>query len=725
MTALLCTAGLRMTPAAYPSVLIPEREYLSESSGFFWERAEPEGQNNITCHCSTGGTLSASWQQAEGYVSLGYRQPNETRSLENYAFRYSMTDTSIHGLSYYGFHGTLSEPHAEFYLIDGWAMWRPTNNAKPSPTIVDPRGNRYEVYRTKIEPETPGADPYWEYWCVRYENTSQKGTFTGQYELSLSPFFTALRQCGFPVGQCDEVDVRVISDRTDNNVRISDMAFQPEIFSSSSPWKAYDASGNQIDVPVTKPEDSFFTNADIGYMLSYMLCKPDSALTAYSALQRDRDDNEILDARDLTLMKQMLLERSGGRRTVWQDNFDDDLLDTQKWDYETGNWLLDADGNKITEGWGNNEQQCYTENNASIENGILRIEARQEDFTHYNQGKFSYTSARLTTKRKFSVCGGKISVRARCDSGKSLWPAIWMLPAENVYGTWPNSGELDIMEGWGSDPSRICGTIHYGNPWPNNTYRTQEYKFPAGTSTEDWHVYSVEWENDAIRWYVDGRLYHEESNWMADLNPYFPDTPETAFPFDQEFYLILNLAVGGTFDGIDGVAADPATFADGRTPAFEIDYVIVEEPKAHVTSYAPKSAPLRLYTEDADARMLNFGDRSEIVLGHTGEKEYGVMALLENCFVYANEPRTLSFDCFCTIDREILITAEDAAYNRIVEKRIQVTPNAAVMHFDIPVSVEQDMFVDLKFQLGYNGTASDGFLPDGMHRVILRNVQFN
>ena len=724
MTGLLCMTGLRMTPAAYPNELIPEREYFRDTSGLYWECAEPEGQNAISCTRSNE-SLSVAWKNAEGYVSLGYSQADDQRSFENYAFKYSMSNAMIQGLTYYGFHGKLADPDAEFYLIDGWAVWRPNMAAQPYSTLTDPMGNHYDVYRRKNSPEISGEETNWEYWCVRQLNPNRNGSFSTQYTLSLAPFFTALRQCGLPVGTCSEIDFRVISDRTDSNVTINIMSMKPEVFPSTRAWTAYGADGNQLDVPVVKPEDSTFTNADVGYMLSYLLRKPDSVLNAYSALQRDRDDNEILDARDLTLMKRMLLKRSGGRRTIWQDNFDGNLLDTRKWDCETGNWLLDDEGNKITEGWGNNEQQFYSPFNASVENGILRIEARQEDISDPDQGEFSYTSARLTTKKLFSVCGGRISVRARCDSGKSLWPAIWMLPANNAYGTWPNSGELDIMEGWGSDPSRVCGTIHYGNPWPNNIYRTEEYNFPEGTSTEDWHVYSVEWENDSIRWYVDETLYHEESNWMADLKTYFPDTPETAFPFDQEFYLILNLAVGGTFDGIDGVAADPATFEDGRTPAFEIDYVTVEEPKERVASYYPSSSPLRLYTEGAEARMLNFGDRSEIVLGHTGEKEYGVMALLEHQYVYAGETYTLSFDCCCSIDREILVTAEDAAYNRLAEQRIQVTPGAEGTHFEIPVTAEQDMFIDLKFQLGYNGNAYDSVLPDKMHRVTLHNVQIH
>ncbi|HQM00249.1 MAG TPA: glycoside hydrolase family 16 protein, partial [Ruminococcus flavefaciens] len=149
-----------------------------------------------------------------------------------------------------------------------------------------------------------------------------------------------------------------------------------------------------------------------------------------------------------------------GYTLIWSDEFDGNSLDTDKWSYELGNWKLDENGNYVTNGWGNNEQEFYTDKNASVSDGVLTIAARKENYTDAVQGNYEYTSSRLSTQHKFSTCGGRIEVRAKCDSGKSLWPAIWMLPEDSVYGGWAASGEIDIMEGWGSTPDKICGTIH-------------------------------------------------------------------------------------------------------------------------------------------------------------------------------------------------------------------------------------------------------------------------
>ena len=256
-------------------------------------------------------------------------------------------------------------------------------------------------------------------------------------------------------------------------------------------------------------------------------------------------------------------------RLVWSDEFDGSSLDADKWSYELGNWKLDESGNYITNGWGNNEQEFYTDRNTAVKDGVLTISARKESYTDERQGSYDYTSSRLSTQHKFSVCGGRIEVRARCDSGKSLWPAIWMLPEDSAYGGWASSGEIDIMEGWGSTPEKICGTVHFGGVWPNNRYLTGEYGFPEGDSTENWHTYSIEWDKGEIRWYVDDSLYSTQTDWYSEGFSY-------PAPFDQNFYIILNLAVGGHFDGVDGIYAEPATFASGDKN-FDIDYVRVYE----------------------------------------------------------------------------------------------------------------------------------------------------
>ncbi|MBQ4533928.1 MAG: family 16 glycosylhydrolase, partial [Ruminococcus sp.] len=312
-------------------------------------------------------------------------------------------------------------------------------------------------------------------------------------------------------------------------------------------------------------KDGKFNISDVVIFQRWLLSVPDTKLNDWTAA--DFYNDNILDVFDLCLMKQKLVLSDNEQHLVWSDEFSGESLDDSKWSYELGNWKLDANGNYITNGWGNNEQQFYTDSNAAVKDGILTISARKEHYSDKVQGEYEYTSARLSSQHLFSTCGGRIEVRARCDSGKSLWPAIWMLPEDSAYGGWAASGEIDIMEGWGSTPEKICGTIHFGDVWPNNTYLTNNYEFTDGDSTENWHTYAIEWESDEIRWYVDDTLYSTQTDWYS-ANRTYPA------PFDQNFYLILNLAVGGHFDGVDGIHADPSIFDDGEKQ-FQIDYVRV------------------------------------------------------------------------------------------------------------------------------------------------------
>ena len=453
-------------------------------------------------------------------------------------------------------------------------------------------------------------------------------------------------------------------------------------------------------------------DADASALCRYLRCEPDADTAQYQAWEQNGDS--VLDARDLTLIKRALLtpqtQPPADRKLVFSEEFDGDAVDLRKWSYDRGNWKLDKDGNYITNGWGNNEQQFYTENNASVKDGVLTIAARHESYTDEKQGSYEYTSAKLTTAQKFSVTGGRIEVRARCDAGKSLWPAIWMLPEDEMYGGWAASGEIDIMEGWGSTPEKICGTIHFGGKWPDNQYLTADYNFPAGTSAADWHVYAVEWKRNCIQWFVDGQLYSTQTEWFADGY-------ERPAPFDQDFYLILNLAVGGQFDGIDGIYGDPATFADGEKQ-FQIDYVRVYEPEEDFMRTSWPSLPLELYTEGADAELHNSDHGTAVTVRTTGEKEYAVMALRRGIDVRANTAYQVVFDASCDQPRDMVVTLEDSAYNRLLEQKITLTPEAK--NYALAVTVPSNMAADLKFQLGSIGDAAS--LP--AHTVTLTDVRF-
>ncbi len=236
-------------------------------------------------------------------------------------------------------------------------------------------------------------------------------------------------------------------------------------------------------------------------------------------------------------------------RLVWSDEFNDgNLPDTTKWNYDTR-------GNEY--GWGNNEAQWYTvanPENCRIENGILRIRAKKEPVFGKN-----YSSARLTTKNKGDWKYCKVEVRAKLPSGRGTWPAIWMLPTENAYGGWPKSGEIDIMEHVGFNPDTVFSTVHTGRF--NHMIGTQVGKKTGlPTATTQFHLYTTEWEGNEIRSYVDGVHYFTFKNNGEGFE---------AWPFDQPFHLILNLAIGGGLGGQKGI--DDSLFPH----ILEVDYVRV------------------------------------------------------------------------------------------------------------------------------------------------------
>jgi beta-glucanase (GH16 family) len=219
---------------------------------------------------------------------------------------------------------------------------------------------------------------------------------------------------------------------------------------------------------------------------------------------------------------------------VWRDEFDGESLDPRTWFFETG------DGSEYgIPGWGNNELQFYLPDNASVEDGLLKIEARAEQI-----GAFQYTSARINTRDRLAFRYGRIEARMRLPGGQGLWPAFWMLAQDSPYGEWAASGEIDIMEAvnlGGSGGNLVYGTIHYGGEFPANQSTGQSYLVPS-SAQDEFHVYAIEWDSDEIRWYVDDVMYAMQNNWSSTGGP-FPA------PFDQPFYIIFNVAVGGNFPG--------------------------------------------------------------------------------------------------------------------------------------------------------------------------------
>lgn len=225
---------------------------------------------------------------------------------------------------------------------------------------------------------------------------------------------------------------------------------------------------------------------------------------------------------------------------VFSDEFDAaGAPDPSKWGYDIGTG---------SGGWGNNELQYYTNslNNAFVSNGTLKIKAIKENFSGS-----AYTSARILSMNKFSFKYGKVEIKAKLPAGIGTWPALWTLGSNiNTVG-WPACGELDIMEHKGSQLNKIYGTAHYPARFGGNADGGTKDILDATTA---FHIYSMEWNANAIKFIVDGAVYHTVAN-------------NSSLPFNQNFFLIMNLAMGGTFGGTVDNSFTNATM--------EVDYVRV------------------------------------------------------------------------------------------------------------------------------------------------------
>ncbi len=255
----------------------------------------------------------------------------------------------------------------------------------------------------------------------------------------------------------------------------------------------------------------------------------------------------------LTVADNQAVTAGGTLSLVWSDEFDASALDPETWYFESG------DGSQYgIPGWGNNELQYYQPNNAQLDDGLLKIEARAEAADGYR-----YTSARLHTRDRFAFRYGRIEARIKLPGGQGLWPAFWLLPQDNTYGGWAASGEIDIVEAvnlGGSGGNEIHGTIHYGGESPANQSSGVAYSVSSDARNE-FHTYAVEWDSDEIRWYVDDVPYAMNNSWSSDGGA-FPA------PFDQPFYILFNVAVGGNWPGApDSSTAFPVTM--------EVDWVRV------------------------------------------------------------------------------------------------------------------------------------------------------
>ena len=273
-----------------------------------------------------------------------------------------------------------------------------------------------------------------------------------------------------------------------------------------------------------------------------------------------------------------------GYKLLWSDEFDGKTMDQKKWNYEPHE-----------PGWTNNELQEYTTStdNVFVRDGKLVLKAIKTQ----KDGKDYYTSGKVTGQNKTDFQYGKVVVSAKVPEGQGLWPAIWMMPKdESFYGQWPKCGEIDIMESLGNDTTTSYSTIHYGEPHAEQQgtiVKEGDERFSA-----KFHEYSVEWEPGEMRFYTDGELVLTVNDWFTAVQGE-DDKPYPA-PFNQPFFVQMNLAVGGDWPG------NPDATTDFSKAEFEIDYVRVYQKPSYDTNV---KKPEKQYGKaDATGNFIRNGD---------------------------------------------------------------------------------------------------------------------
>lgn len=279
---------------------------------------------------------------------------------------------------------------------------------------------------------------------------------------------------------------------------------------------------------------------------------------------------------------------------VWSDEFNyTGTPDSSKWSYELGT------GNG---GWGNNELQTYTnrEENAYVENGNLKITAKREN---YNGS--SFTSARLVSRGKGDFKYGYFEMRAILPGGRGVWPAFWMMPTDSVYGGWPKSGEIDIMEYVGNRKDYILGTVHSEAFYGGNARGSQ---LKVSGVEDGYHTYSLLWDDSWMYFYVDGIQYHKIQNGKMSKNNY------KYWPYDQNFFVILNVAMGGNLGGNIGDEFSESSMI--------VDYVRVYQKNMNgIDTEKPSKAILDGYTSSSSSISLSWRSAND----NYGIKQYEVV----------------------------------------------------------------------------------------------------
>ena len=410
-----------------------------------------------------------------------------------------------------------------------------------------------------------------------------------------------------------------------------------------------------------------------------------------------------------------------GYKLLWHDEFDADTLNTEIWNRE-----------KREPGWTNAELQEYTdlEQNIFIRDGKLVLKAIK---TKDADGNDYYTSGKVQTQRKRDFMYGKVVASAKVPKGQGLWPAIWLMPTdEDYYGQWPKCGEVDIMEVLGNHPNVTYSTVHYGVPHAENQgiYRLEE-----GNFSDDFHEYSVEWEPGEMRFYVDGKHFHTVNEWYTA----YPDEPQKPYPapFNQTFFVQINLAVGGGWPG------NPDETTDFEKAEFEIEYVRVYQKDFYDTNV---KRPERVYREPlADGNLIYKGDFAGIenmfedsdwkfiLLGSAkikAEAKNGILAISpsdngdsanslqlmqQNISMLQGKKYRLSFDAYADEEKNLVvaISAPTQGWGRYLnDTKLALETEWKKYEIVIEMTERDDNNARLEFNLGDNESVASVYLKN-------------
>ena len=419
-----------------------------------------------------------------------------------------------------------------------------------------------------------------------------------------------------------------------------------------------------------------------------------------------------------------------GYRLIWADEFEGDALDPDKWRFETHE-----------PGWVNSELQRYvaTDEVVQVAGGELIIRPVKDET---DPARPAYRSGRINTWGRMSVTYGRIEARIRVPEGKGFLPAFWMMPYnEGIYGSWPRCGEIDIMEVLGDNTATNYGTLHFGNP---HTQRQGTCTLSAGDFASEYHVFALEWEPGEMRWYVDSVLYYATGDWFTSPDGQ-TEKPYPA-PFNQPFYIILNVAVGGSWPG----DPDATTVFDERA-AMRVDYVRVFRKDSYDENVRPPERELNMreagadgsfvrngdfaeedLTDDADWKFLllnggagaaEFGDQQLIIsTTSAGTEEYSVQLVQPGMPMEQGGTYVFSFEARADEPRTIkpAITGPDANWTRYFpDTPVNLTPEWQTFSFTFEMTRRSDDNGRVEFNMGRQGSAATVYLRN----VRLRRVK--